>query len=398
MKKKILFITWDGPQTSYMEGLFMPIFSKIGRKEAYEFHVLQFTWADQQKANAINTIAQGLGIKYTPVKIFRWPAAGLGSLYTLFTSSGKIKEYIQQNNIDIIMPRSVFPAVMVNQLNFGSVVYDADGLVIEERIESGSLKRNSIFHQFLVKQELKIVSAATAVLTRSDFAINYYAKLIPKTPAGKFFRVVNGRDSLFFSFSESNRNRTRNSLGFCESDIVLIYLGSLGGKYQFDKMRLLYEKLKEHSDHYKFLVVTNSKDIIENLSAEDKADIKFVSVPFTEVNTYLSASDLGLCIISQSLSMTSAAATKLGEYFLAGLPVVSTSRIGDMDHELCKQDFCFLLEDNTEEEIVCAAEWIINSGRWDRKVIGEFGIKNFSLEVAADSYIRALKYMSSQMD
>ncbi len=23
--KNLLFITWDGPQTSYMEGLFMPI-------------------------------------------------------------------------------------------------------------------------------------------------------------------------------------------------------------------------------------------------------------------------------------------------------------------------------------------------------------------------------------
>ncbi len=28
MPKNLLFITWDGPQTSYMEGLFMPIFNE----------------------------------------------------------------------------------------------------------------------------------------------------------------------------------------------------------------------------------------------------------------------------------------------------------------------------------------------------------------------------------
>ncbi len=39
----ILFITWDGPQVSYLESLFVPIFRKLEERCGAHFHVLQFT-------------------------------------------------------------------------------------------------------------------------------------------------------------------------------------------------------------------------------------------------------------------------------------------------------------------------------------------------------------------
>ena len=115
--KNILFITWDGPQTSYMEGLFMPIFQKIAKRGEYQFHVIQFTWADNQKIAHTQAAADKMGITYAAWPVLRKPNVSIGSLLTVLTAAGKIKKYIRENNIHIVMPRSTFPAMIVNQIN-----------------------------------------------------------------------------------------------------------------------------------------------------------------------------------------------------------------------------------------------------------------------------------------
>ena len=42
---KALFVTWDSPETSYLEGLFFPLFAAI-RAHGVTVEVLQFTWGD----------------------------------------------------------------------------------------------------------------------------------------------------------------------------------------------------------------------------------------------------------------------------------------------------------------------------------------------------------------
>jgi len=77
--KKILFITWDGPQTSYMEGLFMPIFHEVSKKRDIEFHVLQFTWGDKARTEITQEVAEKLNINYKAKPILRKPNVSIGS-------------------------------------------------------------------------------------------------------------------------------------------------------------------------------------------------------------------------------------------------------------------------------------------------------------------------------
>jgi len=100
--KNILFITWDGPQTSYMEGLFMPIFQKISERENIRFHVMQFTWADENRTASIQNVAEKMGIHYTTEKVYRKPVASLGSFLTI--QSGEIPA---QKGVVIYNPVSV---------------------------------------------------------------------------------------------------------------------------------------------------------------------------------------------------------------------------------------------------------------------------------------------------
>ena len=98
--KNLLFITWDGPRTSYMEGLFMSIFQKINEREKIQFHVMQFTWADESRTASIRKAAEKMGIHYTAEKIYHKPVAGIGSFLTVQSGTKKIKAYIREHGID----------------------------------------------------------------------------------------------------------------------------------------------------------------------------------------------------------------------------------------------------------------------------------------------------------
>ena len=149
--KNLLLITCDGQQTSYMEGLFMPIFQEMYKQEAYQFHVIQFTWADAQKIAHTQAAADEMGITYTAWPVLRKPNVSVGSLLTVLSSAGKIKRYIRENNIHIVMPRSTFPAMIVNQIKIKNfkIIFDADGLPIEERIDFAGLKKESFQYKLM---------------------------------------------------------------------------------------------------------------------------------------------------------------------------------------------------------------------------------------------------------
>lgn len=384
---KILFISWDGPQTSYMEGLFMPIFFEISKRISVEFHVLQFTWGNTERIQITKNKAEKLGIIYSSISIQRKPTAIFGSLFTVFTSSKKIEKYIVENQIDIVMPRSTFPALMVNKIkrkNF-KIVFDADGLPLEERIESKSLKRNSLFHKLLFKEEVKIICRADAVIVRSKYAIDYYLDKIPTSNYSKFFRVINGRNVNQFSFDETNRNRIRKQLSIDDSETLFIYVGSLGGKYLTDHIIKFAELLYKKSVKLRVLLLSNTE-----YNPQD-TNIIYKNVTQSEVSKYLSAADFGFYFIKQSFSMTAASATKMGEYLISGLPVLGTAKIGDNDEVFSNNNFIFL-HNNDLENFEKMLLWINSKDfKKERSQISEFGAKHFSLDASANSYITALK-------
>ena len=216
--KKILFISWDGPQTSYMEGLFFPIFEALQKKAAFEFHVLQFTWADDAKKEAVSRTAKEVGIRYTSAKISRKPIVSIGSFFTVFMGLGIIQKYIKKHDIHILMPRSTFPAMMVNRLNKKGlkIIFDADGLPLEERVDFSGLSRNSFQYRLLKAEETRLLKNADRVIVRSQKSIEIHLKTIGEAFRNKFIVVTNGRESSHFKRNAENRKNFRGDFKFAK--------------------------------------------------------------------------------------------------------------------------------------------------------------------------------------
>lgn len=392
MAKKILFITWDGPQTSYMEGLFMPIFHEVAKTKEIDFHVIQFTWADQGKINEVKNAARSLGITYTAFPICRKPVAGVGSLLTLFTSSGKIEKYIRENHIDVVMPRSTFPAYMINKIQNPKfkVVFDADGLPLEERVDFAGLKKAGMQYRWMKSIESKMLKRADKVITRSRKSIEIHLQNIGEYYRSNFFVVYNGRSADAFQYNELSRKAAREQMGIQEQELLFVYCGSLGEQYCWKEMMAIFEAYQT-TRPAKFLVLTgNTEFALGRLSAEHKKSVILKSVPFSEVPFWLSGADVAFALRLPSFSMQGVAPIKLGEYLLMGLPTVASAKIGDTETILQAVPHCIVYDHADELMKEKTVGRLLQMDDVDREQIREQGLQWFSLEMSAKSYIHAL--------
>lgn len=408
--KNLLFITWDGPQTSYMEGLFMPIFQEIAKKENIQFHVIQFTWADTSKIAAIKTLALAMGIQYTAFPILKKPMAALGSLFTLFTSSKKIAHYIQKHEIDIVMPRSTFPAFMVGQIlkTEGKVpfrglrgkfktIFDADGLPLEERVDFAGLKKESRQYRWLKDIEKKMLLSADAVITRSQKAIDIHLQTIGEQYENKFSVVFNGRDASLFTINSSNRAKIRQDLNISEEEILMIYCGSLGPQYGLEEMLQIFRIFRQKQPS-KFLILTGNTQFAEAQIKDPTEDIVIKSVNIDQIPRYLNAADVAFAFRQPTYSMQGVAPIKLGEYLLTGLPVIASKGIGDTEDILNHFESCYLYDHQIglQKQLPEIINLIKKAKQTDREKTRNQALAYFSLESAANSYINALKKLETE--
>lgn len=394
MPKNLLFITWDGPQTSYMEGLFMPIFQEIAKKSDVKFHVLQFTWAEENKISHTKMVADKMGIQYSALPILRKPNVSVGSLLTVFVSSNKIKKYIRKNNIDIVMPRSTFPAMIINQIknkNF-KLIFDADGLPIEERIDFAGLKTDSLQYQLMKSAETKMLKNADAVITRSHKAIDIHLRNAGEVNRPKFSVVFNGRDPHLFRANDEARLKARQELNL-NQELLFVYAGSLGPQYCLPEMLEIFKNHKANH-HSKFLILTGNTDFArQNIPQELQSDIILKSVPSNEVPFYLNAGDAAFALRQPSFSMQGVAPIKLGEYLLCGLPVIASEGIGDTDDILKGFEECYLYDHSVhwQSQTSFITDFLEKAIFADRNKISGKAQRYFSLEAAAESYINVIK-------
>lgn len=391
--KKILFISWDGPQTSYMEGLFMPIFNLVAKQANIEFHIIQFTWGTKERTQITAAFAEKFEINYTTFPVNRKQVASIGSLYTMFKGIGFIKNYIKEHNITIVMPRSTMPAIMVNRIKHKTfkICFDADGLPIEERVDFAGLNKKSVTYKILKAEEQKMIIAAQAVLTRSNKAIQYHLNTIGSQFKYKFSVVYNGRNIALFNPNSIQRAAARKELGLKNNELLFVYCGSLGPQYGWFEMMAIFKAYYKITKNSRFLILTGNIAFAQkNIEADLQNLIILKNVAFEKVPYYLNAADIAFAIREPKPSMIGVAPIKLGEYLLMGLPTIASAGIGDTAAMLETSPGCFVYNHNDETRVEKVVQFLQKPLKANKTAIREIGINYFSLEKSAESYITVI--------
>ena len=391
--KKVLFITWDSESSNYLETLFFPILNGLLSRGVINPFVFQFSWADQSEVNRIGSIAAGLGIGYFHQQISRKPHPILGSLWAVRRSRKALQSYILENGIEILMPRSTMPAWIVLRLPVSlssrlELVFDADGLPIQERVDFSGLVEGSLMHRSLSKLETKMLKKADKVLVRTQRSVEIHLQNLPHVSPSKFFKVGNGRNEKLFFYDQPDKE-TRAKLGVKEDELLLVHSGSLGGGYEIDRMYLLLQTLLTSGVAAKLLFLTRDEKTARALIPDAlRSDVIVFSVEFSFIPEILRASDIGICFRKKARSIAGISPIKLGEYLMCGLPVLISEGIGDLDEMFSTVHFVWTAKDSSDSKEFL--QWQQTVRKLDRAAIAEFGRTNFSLESTLDSYERAL--------
>lgn len=400
----ILFVTWDGPQVSYLEGLFLPIFKALKPADVHVY-VLQFTWGDPEKIERSRLACQDAGCGYEMVPVIRSPVA-LGSLISAIKGYRHIRRVIKQQKIDTVMPRSTLPALsslLALRGRSEHLVFDADGLALDERVDFAGQSPSSAVYRLLRDIEAQAVRRADVVLTRSVKSVDIQlARAGAGTLNNKFYVVTNGRETSTFSpGTAESRSAMRTSLGIAKNTPLLVYAGSIGPQYCIDQMLRLFELVREQRSDAKLLILTGSPKLMHQalqVNPEWTGQVIVKSVAVKEVPAYLACADLGLAFRQLTFSMQGVAPIKLGEYLLCGLPLVATRGIGDTHNIDAKAGF--MVDKMDEAELHSVAQWFIEHVLPNRSILRDhsraIGLAHFSLEASAASYQRALSSLGQR--
>lgn len=399
---RILFVTWDGPGLSYLETLFLPIFFGL-KAHGWHVDVLQFRWGSAQERQRVEAACRAAGVGYRSVTIRRTPRT-IAPLASAVMGGLHVRRAIRYFGSDIVLPRSTMPALAVLSGRVAGrrpIVFDADGLEIDERAEFDGLSPVGAGYRLLRDVEGWMARCATAVLTRTGAARDVLlARAGPALDPNRAFIVANGRDpDAFQTFDSVERAVVRRSLGIGEHAPLIVYIGSTGHKYDTPAIGALALALAARRPDTRLLLLTGAP---EKAAAELGIAVQPALAAMTqirrvapdEVPRFLAAADIGTAFSRVSFSTRGVSPIKVGEYLLCGVPIVGTAAIGNNDAAVAAGVYL-----DEAHDMARAADWVETHVLADRENMRQraraVGSAHYSLDRSVADYGAALSTIVS---
>jgi glycosyltransferase involved in cell wall biosynthesis len=248
---------------------------------------------------------------------------------------------VDKHQVKLLHARAHVPGVMAIALKYitgARFLFDVRGFMAEEYVDGGVWPTNGLLFRITKWVECHIVSAADGVVVLTDAARALLSQWYPKELCNKPIEVipccVDLRNQEVPNDHESKTPQTKKGP-------ILAYAGKLGGWYPIaaivDFLRILVEL--EPNSTMRIWTQSNPEEMRKLLVQHNLQDsVAFAHARPESLPALLASADIGLCFYSRNLSKACCSPTKVPEYLAAGLPVVCSSGIGDVDSLLTQSE------------------------------------------------------------
>jgi glycosyltransferase involved in cell wall biosynthesis len=269
--------------------------------------------------------------------------------YDVLTAGLAAARLVRRHRLDAIHARNHMPAAMAliaTLLAPFRLIFDLRGLMAEEYVDAGIWKRGGIPYRLTQWVQRTALRRADGVVTLTEAVRPHLGEA--KAGPDATFVIPCCADVERIADRSPERSAARTELEIGERP-TMVYVGKFTGWYLEREMADFVSVARQRQPGLLFLIVTQA-DPAPMLSELERCGIgpedhRILRAEPEDIGRYLAAADIGVSFVRPCFSKISSSPTKISEYLAAGLPVVSTAGIGDVDALLGDNSVGALVED-----------------------------------------------------
>ncbi len=358
----VLFISHDGMTDPLGQSQVIPYLLGIS-KHGYRFFILSCEKKDNYHKNreAVEKTLEGSGISWVPVWYHNKPPI-VSTFYDMAMLRRKAKALHRKYGIDLVHTRSGVPPLLGMWLKkkYGiKFLHDIREFYADGRVDGGFWNQKNplfrIIYKFFKKreaEELALCDGAVCLTHAAEKIIRNLSYFDPKKPLQVIPCSV---DMQLFDparIGQEEYSNLKDDMGIVPGDIVISYLGSIGGWYLTDEMIRFCKRLSEKIPAAKFLFISphRHEHILEVAGRHNLSPEKIITTHAqrAQVPSLLALSTYSIFFIIPCFSKLSSSPTKHGEIMAMGIPVITNAGVGDLDEIINNSSSGILLKDFTD--------------------------------------------------
>jgi glycosyltransferase involved in cell wall biosynthesis len=279
------------------------------------------------------------GIEWHMLKYHKRPSF-LATLFDVIRGALLAVSISRRERIDLFHGRShvgTAIGVLAKWMTGARLLFDVRGFLADEYVDSGNWRAGGLLFSTTKAAERWLYRASDGFVVLTESAKE---TLFPSGAGAKPVEIIPccvGAER-FASALRTDRETARAELGLA-GRTVFVYVGALGGYYLTrETADLLAAARRRDPSTYALVLTTTANTMAEELEQRGftKDDFRVTQIDPGEIPRYLRAADVALSLILTSFARRSASPTKLAEYLAAGLPVIVTPGVGDVDAHIAE--------------------------------------------------------------
>jgi len=260
------------------------------------------------------------------------------TIYQIASSQVKLRSLLKTKNINVIHARSLIPAMIGALLRSknNKLLFDIRAFQIDEKTEAGRIQIGSVLYKVLKYIEnliykksdhiVTLTKASSDVLTKELGVDSEKITVIPTCVSKSVFKILEPHEKL----------KLKRELGYQEDDKIIIHVGDVRERYDFDCEVKLFKKVVSKNQNFRFLVINRGSEheYIKGFFKQHLIDenyYKILSSEFYDVYKYLNIADVSLFLINNTYSRVAMSPTKFAENLACHIPSFTNLYVGDME-------------------------------------------------------------------
>jgi glycosyltransferase involved in cell wall biosynthesis len=348
--------------------------------------------------SGIQALLDQAGVKWMPIKYSKRPPV-FSTLWDVVKLKRAAKKIHSSHAVSMVHTRPGIPALvgLWMKRKYGiKFLNDIREFYADSRVEGGMWNaKNSLFkliYKYFKAQESRQVKQSDGIVCLTNAAKNIIIQWPEYRDGVPLAMIPCSADLNLFNagnIDKPEQQRLARQFGFREGDLVISYLGSIGGWYLTDEMMRFCKLLTQKVPRVKLLFISQHQhELIKQTAAANGIDsdsIITVKAKRNEVPVLLSLSNYSLFFIKPCYSKLSSSPTKHGEIMGMGIPVITNKGVGDVDEIVRKYNGGFTVNDFTDLSFHNVIDQL-GKVNFDKELIRKGAMDFYTLEKAVQSY------------